>query len=104
MYAQTGDHLVIRGLDSFFCPTFDEQEEGEVAAAAAIATATEEEEEEEEETRRRRRRRRRGERRRRKRREGRGRKGIPGKLAYTARIDDSSGYLLLLFVLTPENT
>lgn len=33
MYAQTGDHLVIRGLDSFFCPTFDEREEGEVAAS-----------------------------------------------------------------------
>ena len=25
VYAQTGDHLVIRGLDSFFCPTFDER-------------------------------------------------------------------------------
>ena len=36
VYAQTGDHLVIRGLDSFFCPTFDEREEGEIAAATAV--------------------------------------------------------------------
>lgn len=47
VYAQTGDHLVIRGLGSFFCPTSDEREEGKVAAAATAAAVTEEGEAEE---------------------------------------------------------
>lgn len=49
VYAQTGDHLVIRGLDSFFCPTFDEREEGKVAAAATAAVTEEGEVEEDRE-------------------------------------------------------